>query len=136
MPSPATQTQAFAGSAAAARNLLCTRAASGHSRIEEKTMSRTSAVAAALAVAFAAAPLLSAANDDRLSRDQTPTGEHVPVFDQIDSDGNGMLDKDEFARGTTAENVTFAEVDRNGDGKVSRQEWDEHKKLKKSQSRP
>ena len=53
------------------------------------------------------------------------------MFDQIDSDGNGMLDKDEFARGTTAEQITFAEVDRDGDGKVSRKEWDEHKKLKK-----
>ncbi|WP_257385469.1 EF-hand domain-containing protein [Tahibacter caeni] len=96
-------------------------------------MSKNSALAAALAFAFAAAPLLGVANDDKLSRDKTPTGEHVPVFDQIDSDGNGMLDKDEFARGTTAENVTFAEVDVDGDGKVSRKEWDEHKKIKKQQ---
>lgn len=96
-------------------------------------MSKTSALAATLAALFAAAPLLGVAYDDKLSRDQTPTGEHVPVFNQIDSDGNGMLDKDEFARGTTAEQITFAEVDRDGDGKVSRQEWDEHKKIKKQQ---
>lgn len=94
-------------------------------------MTNRTVLAIALASLFAAAPAF--ANDDKLSRDETPTGEHIPVFDQVDNDGNGMLDKDEFMRGTTTQNVTMAQVDTNGDGKVSRGEWDEHKKMKKQQ---
>lgn len=93
-------------------------------------------LAIAIASLFAAAPLFAAQTDDKLSRDETPTGEHIPVFNQIDSDGNGMLDKDEFSRGTTSQNVTMAQVDTNGDGKVSRGEWDEHKQFKKEQRYP
>jgi hypothetical protein len=91
-------------------------------------------LAIAIASLFAAAPLF--AQTDKLSRDETPTGEHIPVFDQVDNDGNGMLDKDEFSRGTTTQNVTMAQVDTNGDGKVSRGEWDEHKQFKKQQHTP
>jgi hypothetical protein len=92
-------------------------------------------LALAIAALFAAAPAFAAGNEP-LSRDETPTGEHIPVFNQIDNDGNGMLDKDEFKRGTTTQNVTLAQVDTNGDGKVSRGEWDEHKKMKKEQRYP
>lgn len=97
---------------------------------------QTKSYALAIAALFAATGAFASANDDRLSRDETPTGEHIPVFDQVDNDGNGMLDKDEFQRGTTTQNVTLAQVDTNGDGKVSRGEWDEHKKMKKEQRHP
>ncbi|HSX62695.1 MAG TPA: hypothetical protein VLF18_21140 [Tahibacter sp.] len=94
-------------------------------------------LALAVAALFAAAPAFAAPNENKpLSRDETPTGEHIPVFNQVDSDGNGMLDKDEFKRGTTTQNVTLAQVDTNGDGKVSRGEWDEHKKMKKQEQYP
>jgi len=93
-------------------------------------------LAIAIASLFAAAPLFAAQADNTLSRDETPTGEHIPVFNQIDNDGNGMLDKDEFTRGTTTQNATMAQVDTNGDGKVSRVEWDEHKQFKKQQRQP
>lgn len=97
----------------------------------------TFVLSTAVLAVFAASPLLAAHNDDKLSRDETPTGEHIPVFDQIDGDGNGMLDNDEFRRGTTSQtSVTLAQVDTNGDGKVSRGEWDEHKKMKKQQREP
>lgn len=96
-------------------------------------MKNRTVLALALASLFAASSAFAASSDDKLSRDETPTGEHIPVFDQVDNDGNGMLDKDEFARGTTTQNVVMAQVDTNGDGKVSRVEWDEHKKMKKQQ---
>lgn len=97
---------------------------------------QTKSYALAIAALLAATSTFAAVNDDRLSRDETPTGEHIPVFDQVDNDGNGMLDKDEFLRGSTTQSATFAQVDTNGDGKVSRGEWDEHKKMKKEQRHP
>jgi hypothetical protein len=107
------------------------------STFQENLMQTTKPVLAlAVAALFAGAGAFAASNDDKLSRDETPTGEHIPVFDQVDNDGNGMLDKDEFSRGTTTQTVTLAQVDTNGDGKVSRGEWDEHKKMKKEQRYP
>lgn len=95
-----------------------------------------SVLALAVAALLAGGLTLAAPDGDKLSRDQTPTGEHIPVFDQIDNDGNGRLDKDEFARGTTSQNVTLAQVDADRDGKVSRGEWDRHKTMKKEQHYP
>jgi EF hand len=86
-------------------------------------------LAFALLSAFAAAPAFAGGNTP--VSDTQARAEHIPPFDQIDSDGSGMLDKDEFARGTTNQVITLAQVDTDGDGKVSRNEWDTHKKMKK-----
>ncbi|TDR45060.1 EF hand domain-containing protein [Tahibacter aquaticus] len=51
----------------------------------------------------------------------------VPPYSQIDSDGDGKLDKKEFAAATTQLNITLAQLDTNNDGNVSRGEWDDYR---------
>lgn len=51
----------------------------------------------------------------------------VPPYTQIDSNGDGKLDKKEFEAATGQLNITLAQLDTNNDGNVSRGEWDDYR---------
>lgn len=54
----------------------------------------------------------------------TPPPSSMP-FDQYDKDTDGNLSRSEFD-GAAMKGTTFAQVDTNGDGRISRDEWAAH----------
>ena len=56
-------------------------------------------------------------------RDPKSQADKSPQFDSVDTDRNGNLSMSEFD-GAKMKGKTLAQFDKNGDGQISRDEWD------------
>lgn len=57
-----------------------------------------------------------------------------PAFEKLDADGDGFISTAEFDAGKV-QGMTLAQADSNGDGKVSRDEWNTHRSHKNEPQR-
>lgn len=62
---------------------------------------------------------------------RTPATAPLPMksFEEYDTNGDGTISQAEFSP-ASAKGMTLAQVDRNHDGRVSREEWNAHKQGK------
>ena len=52
-------------------------------------------------------------------------GPEMTMFEQLDADRNGVIDMDEASRSAQV-TADFRQIDVDGDGRISRQEWQEY----------